>query len=211
MERKDNYALQMQQAKKLFLSRDQQELIRRCRVRCDGDYLYTSLLAQPYRIHRRSADFQRLEDGCWVSSNSFGEVMTLLDWLCDSRPDRCRSGRWVNITTLGHAFHTDLQERPADPDAVLFSNRPEAFRKALRQLGGKPAPGGDISCTLELMDGLELYLQLWFGDEEFAPRLCFLWDENILKYIRYETTWFLRGLIAQRLREAVTKIVAQEK
>ena len=45
-------------------------------------------------------------------------------------------------------------------------------------------------------------VQLWYGDEEFPPRLRFLWDENTTRYIRYETTWYALGLLMKRLREA---------
>ena len=50
-------------------------------------------------------------------------------------------------------------------------------------------------------DGLRIAVQFWHGDEEFAPRLRYLWDENALRYLRYETTWFATGLLMQRLRE----------
>jgi len=108
---RDNYRIQAAQAKKLFLTYDQQELIRRCRLRCDEDYLYTDLLSEPYRIHRRTGDMERLHEGSWVDGNSFGEVMTILDWICDSKPDRFVTGRWINIVTHGHYFHRELQEK----------------------------------------------------------------------------------------------------
>ena len=39
-ERPDNYKIQAAQAKKHFLTYDQQELIDRCRLRYDADYFY---------------------------------------------------------------------------------------------------------------------------------------------------------------------------
>ena len=62
-------------------------------------------------------------------------------------------------------------------------------------------PGADLGYAIELLDGLRILVQLWHGDEEFAPRLRFLWDENTTQYIRYETTWFALGLLKERLRE----------
>ena len=44
-------------------------------------------------------------------------------------------------------------------------------------------------------------VQLWHGDEEFPPNLRLLWDENTLRYLRYETTWYAAGLLMQRIRE----------
>ena len=127
--------------------------------------------------------------------------MTVLDWLCDSRADRYVTGRWINLVNHGHYFHRNLQEDSNDPDAVLFDRHPEAFAAACEAMKGERLPGADVGYTIELIDGLRIFVQLWRGDEEFPPRLRFLWDENALRYIRYETTWFALGLLVERIRE----------
>ena len=200
VERKNNYLIQAAQAKKLFLTYDQQELIKRCRLRYDEKYLYTRLLNTDYRICRKTGDMECLQNDQWVDGNGFNEVMTILDWLCDSREDRYITGRWINIVNHGHYFHRSLQEDEADPDAVFFDKNPELFVAACERLGGEKLPGGDIGYAIELIDGLRLFVQLWHGDDEFPPRLCFLWDENTLRYIRYETTWFALGILQKALR-----------
>ena len=199
--KRDNYQIQLQQAKKLFLTYDQQELIHRCALRHDETYFYTRFLGSTYRICRASGDMERLEGENWLDGNSFGEVMTILDWLCDSKTDRYITGRWVNLVNHGHYFHRNLQEEKKDPDAELFSSQPERFCAACEGLGGEKAHGADISYTIELLDGLKILVQLWHGDEEFPAKLRFLWDENTLQYIRYETTWYALGLLLKRLRE----------
>lgn len=200
-EKWDNYKIQLEQAKKHFLTYDQQELIRRCRLPHDGDFFYFQFLASDYRLERHTGDLQRRCNGNWVDGNSFGEVMTVLDWLCDSRADRYITGRWVNIVSLGHSFHTQLQEEGEDPYARIFDADPEGFAAACESLGGIPGPGGDVSYSIELMDGLRILVQLWHGDEEFPPRLRLLWDENTTRYIRYETTWYAAPLLLRRIRE----------
>ena len=60
---------------------------------------------------------------------------------------------------------------------------------------------GDVSFAFELFDGLRIWLQFWEGDEEFPPRLRFLWDENALQYLKYETMYFAVPLLLQRIRE----------
>lgn len=204
MKRQDNYQLQLRQAQKHFLTYDQRELIDRCRLRFDANYFYVTLLSQPYRIDRYTGCMERRQGDAWIDGNSFGEVMTVLDWLCDSRPDRSIAGHWVNLVTHGHYFHRELQEGE-DPNAELFDRNPEAFCKACEALGGQILPGADIGYAIELIDGLQIFVQLWHGDEEFAPRLRCLWDENALQYIRYETTWYAVGLLMQRLRENMPK------
>lgn len=200
-QRADNYLLQAAQAKKHFLSYDQQELIARCRLRFDADYLYIRFLSEDYRIYRRSGDMERLHNGSWVDGNSFGEVMTILDWLCDSRADRYITGRWINLVTHGHYFHRELQEDDSDPNAALFDKDPAGFSGACEAMGGEKMPGADIGYAIELVDGLRILVQLWHGDEEFPPRLRCLWDENTMRYIRYETTWYAVGLLMARIRD----------
>ena len=197
----DNYQLQAAQAKKLFLSYDQQELISRCHLAFDDSYFYIAFLGSNYRICRKTGDMQRCKQGAWIDGNSFGEVMTILDWLCDSKDRRIPSGKWINPVSQGTYFHRSLQEDSLDRDAVYFDRNPDGFICACRKLKGEAVPGGDISFAVELLDGLRICIQLWHGDSEFAPRLCFLWDENYGQYLRYETTWYAIGVLRERLRE----------
>lgn len=199
-QRVDNYAIQAAQAKQLFLRYDQQELIQRCHLRHDDAYFYVTFLSAPYRICRSTGNMTRWDGEEWRDGNSFAEVMTLLDWLCDSRADRYITGRWVNLVTQGANFHRSLQEDGPDPTAQLFDAHPDAFHAACQALQGEKQQGGDISYAIELLDGLRILVQLWHGDEEFAPRLRCFWDENALRYLRYETTWYAQGLLLARLR-----------
>lgn len=203
---KDNYKIQAQQAKKHFLTYDQQELIKRCAIKSDESYLYIKFLNRDYRICRHTGDMAFYRAGAWEDGNSFGEVMTILDWLCDSRADRYITGKWVNVVSYKNYFHGSLQDDVGDPYAVLFDADPEGFCAACEALGGEKLPGADISYAIELVDGLRILVQLWHGDEEFCPRLRCLWDENTTRYIRYETTWYAVGLLMERLKEEMEEI-----
>lgn len=201
MVRTNNYLIQARQAKARFLTYDQSRLIAKLNLRSDGEYLYVPMLGQTYRISRTSGDMQRQTAGDWVDGNSYDEVMTLLDLLCDSREDRHISGRWKNMTSFGLMFHQNLLEEQKDPRAEKFQADPEGFRKACLALGGTPLPNGDIAYAIELFDGLPIAVQLWFGDDEFPPNLRFLWDENALMYIKYETMYFAKGMLLSRIEE----------
>lgn len=200
MKAKNNYLIQTQQAKAHFLTYDQDALIRKLRLDSDTAYLYAVLLSRKYRISRTTGDMDSWLDGSWVDGNSFGEVMTMLDLVCDSREDRFVSGRWKDMQDFGLRFHRNLLEAEKDPWAHLFQENPKAFGEACEALGGRPVPNGDIAYVIELFDGLPVMLQLWFGDDEFPPNLRFLWDENAWMYIRYETMHFAKGLILSGLK-----------
>ena len=92
MEQRNNYAVQVQSAKQIFLSYDQNALAEKLHLPMDADYLYTSFLGAPYRIARRTGDLERRDGGVWVDGNSFDEVLSIFDLVCDSREDRKITG-----------------------------------------------------------------------------------------------------------------------
>ena len=201
MDRTNNYIIQAQQAKRRFTTYDQDRIIAKLKLRHDKEYLYTAMLSEAYRIHRKTGEIFRETENGWIPTEDFGEVMTLLDLLCDSRENRFLTGKWKSLTDFGLMFHRSLLEGKADLWAESFESDPEDFRKACLSLGGKPFPKGDIAYTIELFDGLSILIQLWFGDEEFPACLRFLWDENALMYIKYETMYFAKGLLLRKIEE----------
>ena len=197
----DNYLLQAAQAKQRFLGYDQQKLIRKLKLNADDLHLYPVLLGSTYRLSRTNGDLERLAGDTWVDANTFAEIMTILDLVCDSREDRFLVHRWKNMPDFGLMFHRSLLEDARDPWAERFNADPESLRRACLAMGGTPLPQGDVAYAIELFDSLSIGIQLWLGDEEFPPSLRFLWDENALMYIRYETMYYARGLLLQRLAE----------
>ena len=210
MERTNNYLVQAQQAKDLFLTYDQDALIRKFHLSFDDTYLYATMLHTLYRIHRATGDLEKQVGSVWADANTFNEVLTLYDTLCDSREDRHLSGRWKNMTSFGLMFHQNLLEGARDPWAEKFQDHLPLFRKACLALGGVPLPSGDAAYAIELFDGLSIGVQLWLGDEEFPSNLRFLWDENATMYIRYETMFYARELLLDRIAEEMAAAGAEE-
>ena len=104
MKHTDNYRLQVEGAKKYFLRYDQEKLIEKLGLNRDSDYLYTHMLSTSYRIHRRTGLVERLA-GEWVETNDHGEVMTLLDLICDSRED------YIPMLAAGVVLATPVPEK----------------------------------------------------------------------------------------------------
>ena len=200
MERVNNYMIQAAQAKRRFLTYDQQKLIEKFRLRSDEAYLYANLLWRCYRIRRDTGDMEyRTRDG-WADGNSYDEVMTILDLLCDSREDRWCTGKLASMASFGRLFYRSSSGEKPDPAARWIQENLYAFREACTRFG-TPIPGGDLGFAFELFDGLMVGLHFWEGDEEFAPRLRFLWDENALRYLRFETMHFAVGLLMDALKQ----------
>ena len=200
MERRDNYAMQAEKAKESFLHYDQEALIRKFRLRADENYLYPVMLSDTYRLSRTTGDLSRYAGDTWVDANSHGEVMTLLDLLCDSREDRFLTGNWKSMQAFGNQIHRNLLERPRDAAAERFAQNMDRFEGACRSLGGTPVPMGDMGFAIELFDGLEIAVALWQADEDFPAALRYCWDENALMYIRYETMYYAVDLLRSRLK-----------
>jgi len=201
MERKDNYAIQAKLAQARFLTYDQQKIIDKFRLAHDEAYLYPMMLGSRYRLDRHSGNFQREVADNWVDANSFGEVLTLLDILCDAKDLRYLTGRWKAIHHFGHMSHQSLAEDSKHFLAEAFDRDEAALRRACDVMGARPIPGGDFGCAIELFDGLSIGMLFWHGDEEFSPRLRYYWDDNALQYIRYETMYYAMGLLETRLKE----------
>ena len=159
------------------------------------------MLCKQYRLDRKTGGLEYREGDTWRDGNSYEEVMTLLDLLCDSRDDRRISGRWKNMQSFGLQLHQNLLEDQRNPAAERFDKDPAGLRKACLALKGEPLAGADISYAIELFDGLRIAIQFWHGDDEFAPRLRYLWDENAMQYIRYETMYFAVNLLLRRIGE----------
>ena len=200
---RDNYKIQADQAKQHFLTYDQQALIQKLSLKADENYLYTTLLKLPYRLCRKTGSLERFTKGQWVDGNSFNEVMTLLDLLCDSKEDRHLAGVWQSMQNFGLQFHQNLLET-RDPFAERIDKDPEAFCDVCETLGGKPLDHCDLGYSLELFDRLPVAIQFWHSDEEFPARIRWLWDANALQYLKYETMYFAIGLIRSRIVEQMT-------
>ena len=195
----DNYAIQVANAQKFFLRYDQEKLIEKFSLHADKDYLYVIMFRTLYRISRQTGGFDMYR-GSWQECNTFGVVMTILDILCDSKEDRWLTGRWVSTQQFGKHIHSSLLELEEDPLAEAFDKASGSFAKACKALGGHPIVGGDEAYAVELMDGLEIGIFFWYGDDEFPAQLRFFWDENALMYLKYETMHYTLGYLRSLLK-----------
>lgn len=206
MSRTDNYAIQAQSAKNRFLTYDQNAIIQKFHLNYEEDFLYPVMLGSTYRLNRKTGDLQRKERDHWVDANTFGEVMTLLDMLCDAKEHRCLSGRYKQQQHFGLMFHQNLTEHSAPPLAKAFDKDETRLRRCCTLLGAKDFPGGDYGCTMELFDRLPVGLLFWHGDEEFAPRVRWFWDENALMWLRYETMYYAIGVLEDKLLKSFDEL-----
>ena len=205
----DNYDLQVDIARKIFLSYDQELLRQKYSLEADEDYLYLTYLNTPYRLARATGKIEQCQEKAWQECRDYSTVMTIYDLLCyhkgDKMPDL--SGQWCTVGTFIVAGITETEgfTRKA---AERFNGRLEELKKACQNLGGILQPsmaGADVTCLFWAAPFFPVLLQFWDGDEEFAPKFLLLWDRNANRFMHFETTFYLQGDLLSRLCSQIEK------
>ena len=62
--------------------------------------------------------------------------------------------------------------------AFTFGTRTAKFRAACEKMDAQPLTHGDAGYQFSLLDGYEMQLMVWEGDEEFAPTAQILYSAN---------------------------------
>lgn len=162
-----------------------------------GSELATCFFGQQTLICK--VDGQIILDG---RNADFGEGLSVLDWLCDRKPDASASMEFCPIGSLPGVYvgGGNLSMDMPGLSWAIHEN-PEGFRSACAKMGAEPQNMGDIDFRLQIFPDLPMCLKFYFGDEEFEPQLTLLWDKNTLRFVRYETVYYIAGCLQKRLLE----------
>ena len=198
-----NYDKMLASAQALFLEYDQDGMIERWGLEHDGEYLYADYLGQRLRIDRRTGEISHdpgWKSGEYRAASFFGEGMALFDLLTRS-PVRPRpTGRWASISALGGIIGAGHDRNLGHEEtAARFQGRCDALAAACARLGGVPDGKGDVSYAIPVFRDFRLLFQFWDGDDEFPASIKYLFDENALQFMHYETLWYVMGTVADRL------------
>ncbi len=199
--KQSNYDRMRDQMESEFLKYDQERMAARYGLRKDPTYLYLDFIGRAYRINRESGRVEWSADGFLTTVHAgYNETMTIFDVLCYAK-EGCRlSGRFVPVDQLKGTVQASSVGEPLFKEAAgRFEHRTGLLSAACELLGGTREPVGDVSYRLPIFDFLPVILQFWDSDEEFGPVLKLMWDENILSYMHYETTWFAAAHLWERL------------
>ena len=96
----------------------------------------------------------------------------------------------------------------------LFANlRPaylyEELKEACIRLGGQIQPRlarADVTARIPAFPFFPVLLQFWDADDEFPPQIKIMWDDQTMRYLNFETTYYLQGDLLARLLEKVSGI-----
>ena len=130
--------------------------------------------------------------------------MTIYDVLCYSKDSCSLSGKFCSINMLkGIVKANPPGVNCFDKTADSFNGKVAALEKACGSFGEKTDLKGDVAVKLYPFSFLPVILQFWEGDEEFPANLKFMFDENILQYIHYETIFYLLEHVTGRIQETM--------
>lgn len=209
MEKKNNYDLQVDMGRKIFLEYDQERLIRKFSLQADEDWLYLTYLNTPCRISRGDGRIDELADGEWTECRDFSTVMTIYDLLCYHKGDTAPVlfHQWCTVGTFVVTGVTETGTFTKKA-AALFDGRLEELKAACIRLGGimeKRLAGADITCRIPVTTFFPVLLQFWEGDEEFPPKVQLMWDRNTDSFLHFETTFYLQGDLLERLKREMDR------
>ena len=200
----DNYDLQVDIGKRIFLAYDQEAIIRKYQLDADEQYIYLTYLNTPCRICRKTGSIEEKSDGIWQECRDFSTVMTIYDLLCYYKGESAPllSNQWCAVGTFvvtGVTKTDDFTRKYAK----LFDGKLDVLKAAAQKLGGvllKAMAGADLTCRFQVTPFFPVLLQFWKGDEEFPPKMLILWDRNADQFLHFETTFYLQGDLLNRLK-----------
>jgi hypothetical protein len=199
----NNYDLMRQAAKDRFAQYDPTVLLSKSGITDGGAYLNTTFFGKPVAICKESGEI--LVGG---SAANFSEALSIYDWLCDRKDGARSSGIFCPVNSLPGVYVSGKGLVISGGKlSQMIQQNPKAFRQACCQMGAIPLDMGDMGYRIPVFPDLSMCLKFYFADEEFPPQLTFLWDRNVLQFVRYETVYYLAGCLSAYLQDAMTSYI----
>ena len=205
IEEQSNYDKFSESASRIFLTYDQEEILRRYPQRHDDDNIYMRFLDRELAIDRKDGHvFYLKEDGSVEKTKEYradaNVTLSVFDMLCRSPFPPKMTGKWVNMSTLASkAGAAPTSFEMFAKSFRRFEGNTEALDAACRKLGGIRRDKGDVSYELPVFTDFYVWFQFWDADEEFPCSVLFLWDSSTPYHLHYETDWYIMGAIMDRL------------
>ena len=139
-----------------------------------------------------------------VHQGSFNETLTIFDLLCCGKKEIVLAGTYARTNSLkGTIKGRTIASGVHDSRAARYDGHVEQLKKSMRFPWRKTIfPGETLLLFFHVFPFLPLVFQFWESDEEFPPVLKFMWDENVLDYLRFETLYYVMGDFLDALDQA---------
>lgn len=190
--RPSNHEITKQRVMSGIASYDIPKAIRQFALASDDAFLYVDFMTRHYRISQTSGMTEWLADGAWLEA-SFSEVLTIFDILFYSREDAALSGNYMLMQNLSRVQTSETYAGKGGfcKHEEYWDGKEAALAKGCELLGGVPAGKGDVAYRVPVFQNIDMIMQFWSSDEEFPASFNFLFDENLLQFMHYETVWYV--------------------
>lgn len=164
---------------KAFAGLDPREAAQRCNVPFDentGEFTL-KLIGKTAKIHW--PDYAISGDDGLLALKSLPAQTFLLRYLLEGKAVRS-SGGWKTFREMpwGEMYITPYTGRCLTRAAFTFGTRLKQFAEACERLRAMPIRHGDAAYQLPLLDGYEMQVIVWQGDDEFPPNAQLLYSDN---------------------------------
>ena len=180
-------------------------MIQKYSLKNDSEYLYLDFVLRHYRINRKNG-IAEWSDDCFRNyvEADYNESMTIYDVLCYGKNTSGLSGKYCSLNMLKGTVKSstpgnNMFQRAAD----YFNGKVKELEAVCELMGERVDLKGDVAIKLYPFSFLPVILQYWEADDEFPANLKFMFDENILKYMHYETIFFMTGHLIRRIQDIV--------
>lgn len=200
-----NYEIMRNQMRSEFIKYDQTRMIQKYSLKNDTKYLYLDFVLRHYRINRKNGIVEWSDD-CFMNcmEADYNESMTIYDVLCYAKNTFALSGKYCSLNMLKGTVKSSI------PGSNMFQKAADCFNGKVKELeavcellGEKVDIKGDVAARLYPFSFLPVIIQYWEADDEFPANLKFMFDENILEYMHYETIFFMIGHLISRIQDMI--------
>lgn len=164
----------------------------------DGAF-HVPLLGRTFSVSCPGGEISAVDGGTLppVTARTF-----LLRWLLHGS-DAPHSGRWLTFREApwGNVYLPAFAGRVLRRAAFTFGTRPEAFRAAAVQIGGRPLEQADVGFEFDFLGSYAMRLLIWAGDEDFPPTAQVLYSDNFAADFTAEDRAVAGDLLIARLKE----------
>ena len=185
----------------LFRALKPEDAVARTGVKWDEKEFYVNLLGRNYAISHPEYDIRAMDGGTLpgLSVQTF-----LLRWLLEGRKAAWNGG-WKTFREMpwGEMYIKPYTGRVLTRAAFTFGTRLAAFRAACEKLGAEPVPHGDAGYLFRLLDGYEMQILLWEGDDEFPPNAQVLYSDNFAEGFAAEDRVVAGDILISHIKSAM--------
>lgn len=185
----------------LFRVLKPEDAVARTGVKWDEKEFYVNLLGRNYAISHPEYAIRAVDGGKVppLSVQTF-----LLRWLLEGRKLPWNGG-WKTFREMpwGEMYIKPYTGRVLTRAAFTFGTRLEAFRAACEKLGASPMPHGDAGYLFRLLEGFEMQILVWEGDDEFPPNAQVLYSDNFAEGFAAEDRVVAGDILISHIKSAM--------